>query len=164
MASREVEGIIGYLARTNVPFRVTSTTGGVHVASSYHYRQGTGGVGLAVDFAGPVPSEDSPALKAIYDAFKPVRSQLAELLYGIALHHDHVHVAVPLGTFLAPSLFPEVTVPDDPNLPNLFDVKFFVPIVRESDGFCTGYYFVSSKGEVHSFGPGAPYHGRSEVV
>lgn len=167
MASREVDGIIGFLARTNVPFRVTDiSTPNVHTAGSYHYRQGTGGVGLAVDFAGPVPSKRSPELRAIVDAFQPVRLQLVEFLHpwNRLDHQDHIHVAVNLGVFLAPSVFPEANVPDDPNLPNLFDIKFFVPIIRSSDGFCTGYYFVSSKGEVHGWGAGAPYHGRSEVL
>jgi hypothetical protein len=178
LSSREVEGIIGYLARQGVPFRVTSTTGGDHSTNSYHHRAGTGGDGLAVDFAEPQPSFNSPGLAAIFAAFRPVERQLAELIYSggsysikhgarvnryaIKTHWDHVHVAVPRGVFLAPTPFPEVTVPDDPTAPNLFDIKFFVPVVF--NGVCTGYYMASSKGEVHGHGPGAPYHGRSEVL
>ena len=56
----------------------------------------------------------------------------------------------------------EETVPDDPNLPNLPDIKWFLPIVG-SDGVCKGYYIVSSDGQLHAFGPGAPFYGRSEV-
>lgn len=56
----------------------------------------------------------------------------------------------------------ETALPDDPNIPNLPDIKFFIPIVG-SEGKCTGYYIVSSDGQLHAFGPGAPFHGRSEV-
>lgn len=57
----------------------------------------------------------------------------------------------------------EETMPDDPNLPNLPDIKFFIPIVNAQTGECRGYYIVASDGQLHAFGPGAPFHGRSEV-
>lgn len=57
----------------------------------------------------------------------------------------------------------EETMPDDPNLPNLPDIKFFVPVINAQTGECRGYYIVSSDGQLHAFGPGAPFHGRSEV-
>jgi hypothetical protein len=57
----------------------------------------------------------------------------------------------------------EETVPDNPDIPNLPDIKFFVPIVNASTGECRGYYIVSADGQLHAFGPGAPYLGRSEV-
>ena len=57
----------------------------------------------------------------------------------------------------------EGNMPDDPNLPNLPDIKFFIPIVNAQTGECRGYYIVASDGQLHAFGPGAPFHGRSEV-
>lgn len=57
----------------------------------------------------------------------------------------------------------ETMPPDDPNVPNLPDIKFFVPVVNTQTGECRGYYIVSSDGQLHAFGPGAPFHGRSEV-
>lgn len=56
------------------------------------------------------------------------------------------------------------TVPDDPNMPNITGPVTFHPLVAE-DGKCMGYYIFSTKtGELHSFGPGAEYYGRSEVT
>jgi N-acetylmuramoyl-L-alanine amidase len=57
----------------------------------------------------------------------------------------------------------EETMPDDPALPNLPDIKFFIPIVNAQTGECRGYYIVASDGQLHAFGPGAPFFGRSEV-
>ena len=55
-------------------------------------------------------------------------------------------------------------MPDDPNLPNITGPVSLHPLVN-SAGECTGYYVFSTKtGELHSFGPGAKYYGRSEVV
>lgn len=175
--SAEVFGIIGHLANSGVRFRVTDlATPDVHSAGSYHYRAGTGGQGLAVDLAGLSPSRNSPELLRIFAAFQPVESHLAELIYSgapysikngrrvpryaVAAHWDHVHIAVPHGTILAK----EFTVPDDPNLPNIKGPATFHPIFT-SDGRCTGYYiFGTLTGEVHGHGPGAIFHGRSEVV
>lgn len=87
-----------------------------------------------------------------------------------ARHYNHVHVAVPRGVFLSavtPSRYlatdREEPMPDNPDLPNLPDIKFFVPIVNATTGECRGYYIVSADGQLHAFGPGAPYYGRSEV-
>ena len=57
----------------------------------------------------------------------------------------------------------ETPLPDDPTLPNLPDIKFFIPIVNAQTGECRGYYIVAGNGELHAFGPGAPFYGRSEV-
>lgn len=130
----------------------------------------------------------------IYREFLNVAGQLAELIYSgldvdgrpatIAVHNgrrvdgasfygpatwrdhfDHVHVAVPRGRFLTHALAEkEEPMPDDPALPNLPDIKFFVPIVNATTGECRGYYIVSSDGQLHAFGPGARFHGRSEVI
>lgn len=89
--------------------------------------------------------------------------------YGPAVwrdHFDHVHVAVTRGTFLSHpfSTLKGGAMADNPDLPNLPDIKFFWPVVNTQTGHCTGYYIVSSDGQLHAFGPGAPYYGRSEVV
>lgn len=167
--SAETDSLIRFLRFTGVPHRVTSVVR--DQPGSFHH------VGLAIDAAGPVPGSNTPELRAVYEALLPLAGVAEELFYGgtggalwrdgtkfthaglKASHLDHVHIAVPMGWRFteAPS------VPDDPNLPNLYDIKFFVPVV-DAAGQCRGYYFVSSKGEVHGWGPGATYYGRSEVL
>lgn len=181
MSSRETDGIIAFMRTSGVPHRVTATTNGRHSPGSYHYLQGTGGVGLAVDLAGPVSSVDSPALLAIYKTLAAHGHLLAELIYSgpgggywkhgvqvspyaTASHHNHVHVAVERGIFLdvlAP--FKRTTpVPDDPNLPNIEGPLSFHP-VWDSAGNVKGYYIFSTRtGELHAYG--VPYFGRSEDV
>lgn len=180
--SREVEALIAFVDATGLPHRVTSTIGGRHAPSSRHYADGTDGKGLAVDLAGPERG-DTKAMTAIYRVLLTQADQLHELIFWapgvdtlvrrrtrvvpsvydpsvLTQHRSHVHVSVDKGVFLD---MPEVAVPDAEELPNLVDLKFFIPVVG-TDGKCTGYYMVSSTGEVHGWGPGAPYHGRSEVV
>lgn len=161
---------------TGVPFKVTDiNTPGIHTATSYHYQAGHGAIGLAVDLAGLAPSVDSPQLLRIFAQFAAVESQLAELIYAGApynikngrrvplyaadQHHNHVHVAVPYGTVLR-----SPAVPDDPNIPNITGPVEFHPVV-DSAGICQGYYLFSTKtGEIHAWGPGAKFYGRSEIV
>jgi hypothetical protein len=175
--SLEVKHLISYLSRMGVPFRVTDVnTVGVHTTGSYHYKSGTDGLGLAIDIAELTPSSGTPGLLKLFSLFGPVESRLAELIYSgapynikngvrvpryaVATHWNHVHVAVPKGTFLDPG----VIMPDDPNLPNITGPVSFHPLIDQA-GMCTGYYIFSSKtGELHSFGPGAKFYGRSEVV
>jgi hypothetical protein len=89
--------------------RVTSTTGGTHSKTSLHYK------GQAVDFGGPTPSVDSPALDALFDFWLQFAPYAAEIIYAgknrgggarsikngrvfnygsstNAAHHNHVHV------------------------------------------------------------------------
>lgn len=141
MASREVDALIAWIEATGLPHKVTDiNTPGVHSAHSFHYAQGTGGVGLAVDLAGTTPGNETQ-MGAIFNAFKPVAGQLAELIhngpsvdmvvkagkwvnpiaaYGSvvwAAHKNHVHVATYRGVFLsppsppAPAMARTVTVP-----------------------------------------------------
>lgn len=193
--SRECQAILDYVESTGLPYRVTDITGTGHAPGSYHYATGTGGVGLAVDLAGVLPGVTAITAAQMVDLYRALRNvapQLAELIHagpGITQavkngrlvdgpaafgpatwsdHRDHIHVAVPRGTFLTPLSHPLRTlevpvVPDDPNLPNLPDIKWFIPVVS-STGECTGYYIVSADGQLHAFGPGAKYYGRSEVV
>lgn len=136
--SRESQSIIDYVDSCGIPYRVTDVnTPGVHSANSWHYAKGTGGVGTAVDFGGAtrgVNPESTPQMLAIYRALLDVASQLAELIHagaGItravkggrlvagaafygpvtwANHRNHVHVAVPRGTFLTPRSRPTAGV------------------------------------------------------
>lgn len=173
--SAEVLALRRYMADSGVPHRVTSTcrpgTG------SRHNWDGTRGCGLAVDFAGPAPGRDTPQLMAVAQALLAVETQLYELIYtplgfsiragrrvapyAIADHHDHVHVSVDRGVGVR---WKEPPVPDDPNVPNITGPAE-LHLVVGADGRCTGYYLFSpTTGEIHAWGPGAPFHGRSEVV
>jgi TP901 family phage tail tape measure protein len=128
-----IDRLIGYMASTDVPHRVTSTLR-PNDSGSYH------AVGRAVDFAGLSPSRDSRALGNIFWAFEPIFRKLKELIYAgpqtsfnikngrrvgkyaQAIHHDHVHAAMDGGGYLPPGVSmiengtgqPEmVTAPDD---------------------------------------------------
>ena len=150
--SLEVRHLIGYVASKGVKFTVTDVnTPSIHVDGSYHYQEGTDGVGLAIDIAGPTPGILTPALRMLFDIFVPVERQLAELIYAgasynikngvrvppyaVTTHKNHIHVAVPRGTFLPT----EVPVPDNPSLPNITGPVSFHPIV-DATGKCWGYY------------------------
>lgn len=128
--SRESQSIIDYAESCAIPYRVTDiNTPGVHAEGSWHYAKATGGIGTAVDFGGVVPGITPVTvvqMADIYRAFKEVAPQLAELIHngpgtGMAVkngrlnngpslfgpavwaaHKNHVHVAVPRGTFLTP--------------------------------------------------------------
>lgn len=123
MTSRENQAIHDYMVASGVQFAVTFTTSGTHALDSYHEMQGTGDIGLASDLAQAVGDgkHDTPELLAIWTALSKVGPQLAELIYadapyqikdGVAKpasfygattmseHHNHVHVAVHLGTFI----------------------------------------------------------------
>lgn len=127
--SREAQSIIDYVESCGVPYRVTDVSGPGHAPNSYHYAEGTGGTGLAVDFGGVTPGitpVTTVQMTDIYRALRDVAPQLAELihngpgtgqavrngrlmngpsLYGPvvwAAHKNHVHVAVRPGVFLAP--------------------------------------------------------------
>lgn len=131
--STEVRLLRKYLADSGVPHRVTSTNDGSHVTGSYHYRAGTEGTGLALDAAALSPSRDSDVLLAVYKALEWIGPRCAELIYAgphggfwkagrqvgpyaAANHHDHVHIAVPLGTFVHwPKPGSPIIVTDFPN-------------------------------------------------
>lgn len=128
--SKEVQAIRAFVDASGVPHKVTATLGhylspsnpcSPHSPGSYHCKPGTDGPGLAADLAETTPSRDAPGLLAIFAAFGPVESQLAELIYSgapysikngkrttvaygdqnlLAAHHNHVHVAINRGVFL----------------------------------------------------------------
>ncbi|HEV7535724.1 MAG TPA: hypothetical protein VGP90_08830, partial [Acidimicrobiia bacterium] len=66
--------LITYLEDTGLPHKITSTTGGGHSPTSYHYQ------GQAVDAAGPIPSVASPELIAIQRSWLLIAEELAELI------------------------------------------------------------------------------------
>jgi hypothetical protein len=129
--SREVQALIDFVEATGLPHRVTDvSTPGVHSNTSYHYADGTGGKGLAIDLAGAIPGTSKAMVEqmsALWRAFRPVAPKLAELFFqgpGIHMvvkngawrpglqtlgqrtwdaHKTHVHVAVKRGVFLPPA-------------------------------------------------------------
>lgn len=180
--SVETDSVRLYMRHSQVPHRVTSTVR--PGARSYHGRQGTGGLGLAVDIAGLTPGRDSPPLRAIYEALEPLGPSCAELIYSgpgggywraghrvapyaETTHHDHVHIAMPFGWSWTPNTEPdEVPVPDDPNLPNITG-PIGLSTITAADGTLRGYVVWSqTTGEVHVYGDPAyvRYWGRSEIV
>lgn len=190
--SREAQAIVDFVEATGLPFRVTSTVRYPEPGEkprSYHEQEGTDGLALAVDFAGVTPGVNTVTaaqMLELYRAFRLVAPQLAELIYsgsgvkeavkngrlvdgasfyGPATwgdHRDHVHVAVPRGTFLLPLSHPlntlEAKVADDPNLPNAA-----APVVAfQATSTGNGYWIVTADGAVYAFGD-ARYWGRIEA-
>jgi len=181
-ALRKLAGIAGWA--------VMYTTNGEHAATSLHKTtDATNGVGRAVDLADRAgPGVDTSALLAINEAVLRLLplSMIAELIYAgpggicvkngkivnglavygaatLAEHHNHVHLGVIRGFTYNGSQ--EVAVPDDPNLPNITGPVEFVICGSDPNGVCQGYYIFShATGELHSFGPGAKFYGRSEVI
>jgi hypothetical protein len=175
-ALRTLAGVAGWC--------VTHTTDGVHAQASLHY------VGRAVDLADRAgPGTDTSALLAINHQVLQLLplSMISELIYAgadaicvnngrivngmsvygpqvMAEHHNHVHLGViPTFTYNGSQ---EVAVPDnDPNLPDIVGPVQFAIAGSDVGGVCQGYYIFShATGELHSFGPGAKFYGRSEVT
>lgn len=163
----ECRALIDYARWTGVPGRVTDVnTPGVHSATSRHYQLGTGGKGLSIDCAGPVPSRNSDALLAVYRAFLPIAGALHELIYGgpgggrwldgkqIAMgsvgpaHENHVHVSVNRGWRWMPPVT-EVRPMFDPPLS-------IVDTLDRPDG--PGAWLLQSNGGINAVG-GAPWRG-----
>jgi hypothetical protein len=182
-ALRALAGIIGCA--------VTSTTGDAHARRSLHYAVGTNGIGRAADFASREgPGRDTSQLLAINEAVIRLipLSMLSEVIYGgpggicvkngkmvngmavygpttMQAHHNHVHVGVIPGFRYQGSQ--EVVRPmadNDPNLPDIIG-PVQLTVLFDNAGTCTGYMiFSEATGELHAFGPGARFYGRSEVV
>lgn len=175
-ALRRYAGLMGWC--------VTHTTDGIHARQSYHY------VGQAVDLADRAgPGRDTEQLLSIDHTIVSTlpHSMILELIYAgpggicirngavvngdatfgaatMAEHHDHVHLAVvPTFTYNGSQEVPR-PMADDPNIPNLPDILGFYPVINTQTGECTGYYILAKDGELHAFGPGAKFYGRSEVV
>lgn len=161
---------------------VYSANSGGHSGTSYHFADGTGGKGLAVDLVDPAgPGWDSPALDRINSQivrFIPL-SLIRELIYSAPdavnvhngrivpvtywsravrdRHHHHNHLAVARGfTYNSP----EVLVPaDDPNRINVN-----APISgMAATPTGKGYWLCGMDGGVYAFGD-APFLGNVEYV
>lgn len=165
--SDEVRALKLYANTCGTFMRVTSTNGGTpgitHALHSWHYAPGTNGVGLAVDFAGPVPSHDDESLRRVYEALTPLIPYTHELFYSgpgggfwvegvrrpvsalvAAEHHDHVHIAVKIGFAWSPVL--KETLMNN-------DLVTFIPTPSGQ-----GYWILAADGAVYAFGD-AQYHG-----
>lgn len=163
---------------------VTSTTGGTHSRTSLHYAKATNGKGRAVDLASKVRPNDTAGLIAINEQIIQLvpLSMISELIYAggvcvknghvvdgmatygattLANHENHNHLAVTLGfTYQGGSPMPA----DDPTIPNIRG-PVELHVVADANGHATGYYIFSpSSGEIHAWGEGAVFYGRSEVV
>jgi hypothetical protein len=175
-ALRRLAGIFGWA--------VMHTTDGGHSETSYHHS------GRAVDLAAREgPGVDTSALLSIDEQIVQVLplSMISELIYSgpgnvcvkngrvvaglasygpdvMSRHHNHVHLAV-VATFTYNGSQEVATpMPDDPNLPNIVG-PVELAVLWNSNGDCTGYFIFShATGELHSFGPGAKFYGRSEVT
>ena len=175
-ALRKLASIMGWA--------VTATTNGAHSKRSYHHARAGA---LAVDLASlDGPGWDSEQLLEInHEIIRSIpHSMILELIYSgpgnicvkngrivsglgaygqtvMSRHHNHVHLAVvPSFTYNGG----QNVAPDDPNSPNLPDIMGFYPVVNSTTGQCNGYYILAANGELHAFGPGAQFFGRSEVV
>lgn len=161
---------------------VYSAASGGHSGTSYHYAEGTDGIGRAVDLVDPAgPGYDSAALDLINSQiirFIPLRL-IRELIYTapdainvhngaivpVAFwskavrdrHHNHNHLAVAKGfTYNSP----EVLMPaDDPNRVNVN-----APISgMAATPTGKGYWLCAMDGGVFAFGD-APHLGTVEYV
>lgn len=167
LESDEVRALKVYGNTCGTFMRVTATNGGTpgvtHALHSWHYAPGTNGEGLAVDFAGPVPSHDDESLRRIYEALTPLIPHTHELYYSgpgggfwvegvqrpvaasvAAEHHDHVHIAVRVGFTWTPQT-KELTMNND-----------LIAVIPTPTG--KGYTIFAADGAVYAFGD-AEYHG-----
>lgn len=173
--SAEVRAIIVYGGSTGIPMKVTSTLrpGAVTAAGNRSFHA----LGLAVDFAGPVPSINSDALADIFRAFLPVEKHLAELIYAgpqvafnvkngrrvgkyaQAIHHNHVHVAVQRGVFLdrlVPTFLPDTVIEEAPDGDERSE-----DMADPTGAMCApngGVWVVTRDGGVRAY-RNAPFHG-----
>lgn len=184
--SREAQSIIDYVEASGLPYRVTDVNGPGHAKGSWHYAQGTGGIGTAVDLAAVTPGVNAVTavqMKAIYHVLLDQAANLAELIHagpGItvavkdgrrvdgatfygpvtwAAHRNHVHVAVRRGTFLS---HPIGTLSKEaPVAENVYPAQAEVVAAFPTPSG-KGYWIVTADGAVFAFGD-AEYHGRVQA-
>lgn len=183
-ASSEVEGIIAYAeAVLDTPFYVSSTLRpGAITASGNPSRHSRA---LAVDLTAahangtPRPTIDSPELREIFEAFRPIAVHLNELIYADApknvkrgqwvapyamnIHHNHVHVAVDPGVDLrryAPD--ERIALPVAPDSAEIItDTDGREDMAEPVDGMAApegGVWVLTRDGGVRAYG-NAPFHG-----
>lgn len=175
--SREVEAIIAFGTSTGIPMKVTSTLrpGAVTAAGNPSLH----GAGLAVDFAGPIPTWDSQVLADIFHAFLPIEKHLAELIYAgpqVAfnvkngrrvgkyaqdIHHNHVHVGVRRGVLidrLVPTFTPDTVIEQAPERHEGEEMADPVDALADPRGPEGAAWVVTKDGGVRAY-KGAPYFG-----
>lgn len=163
--SKETDSIIAF-AREFDPFVVaTSITGGKHEPTSFHCRDGTpsasGAQGLAVDFDFNIDRQTRRLALARH--FMTVAAKLAELFYTplgrsvkygtvrsftVANHDDHVHVALPRGTFL------NTVTPTEQEV-RMIAIE---PVGSATNPGGAGGWVYGRQGHVYAF-DGAPFYG-----
>lgn len=161
---------------------VTSTTGGAHSRTSYHY------LGQAVDLAcREGPGWDSEQLLAINETIIRVLplSMILELIYSgpgnvcvkrgrivdgrkaygptiMDRHHDHVHLAVvPTFTYNGGS---QRMAADDPNRANVNAPIVGGMAAYRENGDIKGFILIGADGGTFHFGEGVPQFGNVEYV
>lgn len=158
---------------------VTSTTGGGHSKTSYHYVQATNGIGRAVDLASRTGPNDAAGLVLINEQIINTipLSMISELIFTpgvcvkngrivdgytafgadvMAAHNNHNHLAVIEGFTYTGG--PSVPV-DDPNRSNVNAPIVGIAITPSGKGYC----LVAADGGVFAFGD-APFLGNVEYV
>ena len=152
------------------------TTGGKHAPTSLHY------AGRGRDYG-----RSTSDMRAILEALRPYATgpdHVLHELYGLTTylkrgetispsralfdaHQNHVHVGLRAGRTLPLPVethtIEEIrTMVDNPDLPNI-EGPLQLAVLTDQAGNCTGYAIFSiSTGELHGFGPGWKYFGRSE--
>lgn len=155
---------------------VSQTTGGNHAPGSLHY------VGRARDYGRS--TSDLPGILEALLPFAVGPTYKLQELFGLSTfwkngrvitpsvglresHQDHVHAGLREGCTLPNPARPidrEPVMPNDPNVPDITGPVQMLLVVSD-EGVCTGYYIFSpTTGEIHAHGPGATFHGRSEVL
>lgn len=173
------QSIDTYLAGRAIRFgppTLGQTVGGVHTKGSLHY------TGHARDYGRS--DSDMPAILEVLLPFAVGDNHVICELFGLTTfwkngrrvtpgralhdsHQNHVHVGLRHNR-LMPTVTPppqeEPAVPDNPEIPNITG-PVTLHLVVTASGVCTGYYVFSPEtGEIHAWGPGATFHGRSEVT
>lgn len=170
-----------YLADRAIRFgppTLGQTTGGKHASTSLHY------VGRGRDYG-----RSTSDMQAILEVLRPLaagRDFVVQELYGLnvfykngaairpspalfASHQNHVHVGLRAGRTMPPSV-PVVAhtieeiraMVNNPDLPDI-EGPLQLALLSDQAGNCTGYAIFSvTTGELHGYGPGWTYHGRSE--
>lgn len=173
--SHEVESLVAFVNRLNIPHVITSTCrpGAITISGNMSYHS----MGSALDLAGPSPTVDSEVLANIFRAFEPYEGHLAELIYAgpqvsynikngkrvgkyaQSIHHNHVHIAIKPGQnvdSLAPLAAPQDPTPVSAQEANERTDLQMAQLVARPQG---GYVILQTRdGGVFTY-DGAPFFG-----
>jgi hypothetical protein len=157
------------------PPTVGQTTGGRHTSTSYHYAgqardYGRSNSDLRGILAALLPHATGPAAPIVelfgLDVYCKNGRRITPSAGLRDSHQDHVHVALRPGGALPVPLPLEhkedQAVADNPEIHNI-EGPLQIHVLADQEGNCTGYAIFSiSTGELHGYGPGWRYWGRSE--